>query len=276
MGDTHSTERGRTVSVPLPSASVILLRRATVGFETFMVRRATQAASFADAYVFPGGVVRHDDYGYQPPEDVFTADQALEELTARGSTPPESAALALALWHAALRELFEEAGVLLARDTSGAMLRILAADATRFAELRQALQAGRLTMGQILADERLTLDYRALRYFSHWITPVYVPRRFDTRFFVAEMPEGQTAIHCQIESTDGIWIRPDDALSRSARGQFSIVFPTRMHLERLSQHASLGEVLTFAARKPIRTVMPTRAGPSDRDPVVLPPEASEW
>ena len=276
MDDTRSSGRDRAISVARPSSSVILLRRATVGFEIFMVRRATQAASFADVYVFPGGVVRHDDYENQSAGSGFTADQALKELTVRGSTPPDSAALALALWHAALRELFEEAGVLLARDASGAMLRMSASAAARYVELRQALQAGRVTMRQILADERLTLDYRALRYFSHWITPTYVPRRFDTRFFVAEMPEGQTALHCQIESTDGVWIRPDEALSRSTRGQFGIVFPTRVHLERLSQFASLGELLTYAARKPIRTVTPTRAGPSDRDPIILPPEASEW
>ncbi len=241
-----------------------------------MVRRAASAAAFADVFVFPGGTVRQDDYLDLPAASEFTPDQALHELTARGGTPPRSAGLAIALWRAALRELFEEAGVLLARDGRGQMLHIPDDSAVRYADLRRALQAGRLTLAEVLAPEHLALDYRALRYFSHWITPVSVPRRFDTRFFVAGMPDGQTAAHYQGESTEGVWIRPDDALRRSSEGQFGLVLPTRMHLERLRQHSTLEDLLTFAARKPIRTMQPKHPAPSDQKPVAPSTEAAEW
>ena len=276
MNDARATEEGAGVSPALPSASVILVRRAADGFEVFMVRRPASAAAFADVFVFPGGTVRRDDFLDLPAASEFTPDQALHELTARGGTPPASAALAIALWRAALRELFEEAGVLLARDAWGQTLRIPDDAAAHYAELRSALQAGNLTLAEVLASEHLALDYRALRYFSHWITPVYVPRRFDTRFFVAEMPDGQTAFHHQGESTEGVWIQPDEALIRSSHGQFGIVFPTRMHLERLSQHSTLEDLLTFAAEKSIRTVQPERPAPGERGSVVLAPEAAEW
>lgn len=276
MNGAGATEEDARISPAQPSASVILVRRATDGFEVFMVRRPASAAAFADVYVFPGGTVRQDDYLDLPADGAFTSDEALRELTTRGSTPPGSAALAIALWRAALRELFEEAGVLLARDARGQTLRIPDDSAAHFASLRRALQAGNITLAEILIGERLALDYRALRYFSHWITPVSVPRRFDTRFFIAEMPDGQTAVHYQGESTEGVWVRPGDALNRFARGQFGLVLPTRMHLDRLRQHSSLEDLMAFAARKTIRTMQPTRSGPAEHGAVVLPPEAAEW
>lgn len=241
---------------PRLAASVLLARQTPGGIEIFMVRRPANASAFADVFVFPGGTVRQDDFG--PPLDVpgFFHGDALSELTIRGGTPPVDASRAVAIYHAALRELFEEAGVLLARDRDGHSLQISEADGPRFAQFRRALQAGQTTLFEILATEHLTLDYRQLRYFSHWITPLGLARRFDTRFFAAAMPAGQTALHCQIETTEGIWIRPRDALARADVDRFGIVFPTRKHLERLSGYASLDGFLDYAARKPIQTVQP--------------------
>lgn len=239
-----------------PSASVILVRDAPAAFEVFMVRRPANASAFADVFVFPGGTVREDDFSTQPGDATFSPDDALAELSRRGGTPPISSERAVAVWRAAIRELFEEAGVLIARDSAGRSLQISDAAGPRFTEYRRALQAGEKSLAVILGQERLTLDYRRLRYFSHWITPIQLTRRFDTRFFVVEMPEGQSAVHCQIETTDGVWISPRDALARADAGLLGIVFPTRKHLDRLGQRSSVKDLLGYAARKPIRTVQP--------------------
>jgi hypothetical protein len=115
-------------------------------------------------------------------------------------------------------------------------------------------------MSELLAAEGLRPALGQLRYFSHWITPLGAERRFDTRFFVAEMPPGQGAADCGIETFDGLWVRPHDALGRYAAGELPLVFPTRMHLQRLTEPRSLGELLELAGSKPVATVRPTRPG----------------
>jgi 8-oxo-dGTP pyrophosphatase MutT (NUDIX family) len=244
---------------------VILARSAASEFELFMVRRHARARSFADAYVFPGGVVRADDFADQPGD--LTPEGALARFATRGGDPPTDAALALALHRAAVRELFEEAGVLLAVDAAGRPAEIADADRAErgaagrsWAERRRAVQAGELTMAALLAAEGLSAALGRLRYFSHWITPLGAARRFDTRFFVAEMPPGQRAADCGVETFDGVWLRPREALGRYAAGALPLVFPTRMHLQRLTGPASLSELLELARTKPVATVRPTRPG----------------
>jgi 8-oxo-dGTP pyrophosphatase MutT (NUDIX family) len=220
-----------------------------------MVRRLATASAFADVFVFPGGVVRSDDTAPDPIATDFNPIEALAALTRRGGTPPATADLARGLYRAAIRELFEEAGVLLAGDESNQAIQIPPNDLERWSAYRDALQAGQLTLSELLDRERLTPDYRRLIYFSHWITPESVPRRFDTRFFVAAMPPGQTAVHCRVETTESVWIRPAEALEREAAGSFPLVLPTRIHLRRLAESASLADLLAFSAAKEIRTVL---------------------
>jgi 8-oxo-dGTP pyrophosphatase MutT (NUDIX family) len=237
---------------------VILARAAAPEFELFMVRRHARARSFADAYVFPGGVVRGDDFADQPGD--LTPNEALARFAARGGDPPADGALALALHRAAARELFEEAGVLLATDGAGRVVEVADSDAPGWAERRRAVQAGELTMAALLVADGLSAALGRLRYFSHWITPLGAERRFDTRFFVAEMPPRQRAADCGVETFDGVWLRPREALGRYAAGELPLVFPTRMHLQRLSEPASLPELLELARTKPVATVRPTRPG----------------
>ncbi len=257
-----------------PAATVILVRPTPTGVEALMVRRLASASAFADVFVFPGGVVRADDAAPDPIDPGFADADALAALSARGGQPPADAGRARALWRAAIREVFEEAGVLLARDPLGAPAR--RSDTARWAAWRDDLQAGRVTLSEILRQEHLTPDYRRLIYFSHWITPDNAPRRFDTRFFVAEMPPGQTAIHCQVETTESIWIAPAEALARSAAGAFPLVFPTRKHLARLRGFRSVAEVLAFAATKPIRTVHPRREVVGGVERIELPGDGEDW
>jgi 8-oxo-dGTP pyrophosphatase MutT (NUDIX family) len=235
----------------------MLARAADQGFELFMVRRHVRADAFADAYVFPGGVVREDDFAEDGAD--LSAEQALARFAERGGDPPGSPELALALHRAAARELFEEAGVLLAVDASGSPAAVDDADAPTWAERRRAVQAGELTIRALLAERRLRPSYRALSYFSHWITPLGSPRRFDTRFFVAPMPAVQSAAECGIETFEGVWVGPHEALGRYASGTFPLVFPTRMHLQRLTGAARLGDLLELARTKPVQTVQPTRS-----------------
>src|SRR5689334_20422292 len=143
-----------------------------------MVRRHARARSFADAYVFPGGSVRADDFADQPGD--LTPAEALARFADRGGDPPADGALALALHRAAARELFEEAGVLLAADAAGRPPAVADADRVPsgrgWAARRRAVQAGELTMAAMLAAEGLRPALGQLRYFSHWITPLGAER----------------------------------------------------------------------------------------------------
>ncbi|MBX5490939.1 MAG: hypothetical protein IRZ14_07255 [Chloroflexi bacterium] len=244
---------------PRPSASVILVRPgAEAAWEVFMVRRPAESRFAPDVYVFPGGTVRADDY---PPADApplgLTAEAAHARLEgaagAGGPTAPDS----LALWLAALRELFEEAGVLLARDAGGGLVTFDdPARAARLAADRLALQRGATTLWAICAREGLSPALEHLRYWAHFITPEGAPRRFDTRFFLAPLPPGQEALHCAVETTDGRWIAPAAALALHERGQFPLVFATRAHLERLARFATLDALFAHAATKRVVTVRP--------------------
>jgi 8-oxo-dGTP pyrophosphatase MutT (NUDIX family) len=240
-----------------PAATVVVARPASSGFEVLLLRRLASAASFADAFVFPGGVVRDDDGEPDPTPTPFRDVDALAALTERGGEPPVSAQLARALFRAAIREVFEEAGVLLARGTDGQRVQLTGRDEARWAGYREAMQADRMALGELLAREAIAPDYQALTYFSHWITPDDIARRYDTRFFVAEMPPGQTAVHCRVETTESVWIAPREALQRDS-ATLPLVLPTRVHLTRLSYFQTLDDLLAGARKKPIRTVHPAR------------------
>jgi 8-oxo-dGTP pyrophosphatase MutT (NUDIX family) len=241
-----------------------------------MVRRPARAAAFADAFVFPGGGLRSGDSTPDAVDGAFTGAEAFRALTDRGGEAPVGEAEALGFFRAALRELFEEAGVLLARDAHGRGVDLFQADASTWEDRRRAVQAKDLAFVDVVRAHGLTLDHRALAYFSHWITPPTEARRFDTRFFVAAMPEGQSAAHCNVETTDGAWVAPREALDRAAAGQFPLVIPTRKHLEVLAAHPTLEDLVAFARTKPIRTVQPAR-GPARRaDEVSIGIPEGEW
>ena len=235
-----------------PAAAVLLVRDGPDDLELFMVRRPANAGAFADVWVFPGGSVHAGD-GAPLPGEGLSAEEALLRLTERGGVAPPDGAAALALHRAAARELFEEAGVLLARPTPDAVLA---------RELRGRI-GGAETFGALLERAELAAELAALTYFSHWITPRERPRRFDTRFFVAALPDGQEAGHCGDETCDGAWIAPRAALGRYAADGFPLVLPTRLHLQRLTPYRRGAHLLADAASKPIRTVLP--GGPAGED-----------
>jgi hypothetical protein len=148
---------------------------------------------------------------------------------------------------ACLRELFEEAGLLVACDTAGESV-LFSDDETiaRMAAYRRDVNAGSLGFIAMMQRESLLLDLRGLEYVAHWVTPVGPPRRFDTRFFIALAPEGQTATHDAGETVADQWVRPKDALDAHARGELDMIFPTIRNLEAIAGFSSSREVLDYA------------------------------
>jgi 8-oxo-dGTP pyrophosphatase MutT (NUDIX family) len=246
--------------VPRPAGTVIVPRACPDGIELFMVRRDPNSRFAADAFVFPGGTVDPDDYitGADPSLAGATVEEAHRRLAERGGDAPAEPTLSLALHLAAVRELFEEAGILLADGADGPIDVAVPSEASALDRDRRRLQAGSVAFSTFLAERRLTAATRRLIYFSHWITPAASPRRYDTRFFVCELPDGQEATHCGLETVDGIWIAPKQAIERHDRGTMVLVSVTRDHLERLARFPTVPALLEYASRKPIRTVNPRR------------------
>jgi 8-oxo-dGTP pyrophosphatase MutT (NUDIX family) len=229
---------------------VILVRDAPDGLETFMVRRHARSPVAPSAYVFPGGTVRPDDVEAAP----LDARPLAGVLSERSDTPVEPIQAA-ALYVSAVRELFEEAGVLLVRDTAGRLLEVDATDQTlqeRLESTRLALQARDLSLAQVLADWGWQPAFDLLVPFSHWVTPTVLAARFDTRFFVAEMPPRQAALHDTIETSEGVWLTP----ARVLESDYHTVYATAQHLRRLSPYRTVSDLLTFAREKPIRRLQP--------------------
>jgi 8-oxo-dGTP pyrophosphatase MutT (NUDIX family) len=249
--------------VPRPAATVIVVRDGADGRpETFMVRRDPNSRFAADAFVFPGGAVQADDRlpGGEPPCSGLTVEDAHRRMTERGGDPPDDPGLSLALHIAAVRELFEEAGILLARHADGAAagpLRPETCDA--LGSLRPVVQRGERHLTDVVSELGLELASEELIYFSHWVTPEASPRRFDTRFFMIQDLAGQTASHCGVETVDGAWMRPSEAVRRFEAGEIQLVSVTVDHLRLLDTFSSTADLLAFARAKPIRTVRARRS-----------------
>jgi len=223
---------------PRPAATIILLRDSAAGPEVFMLRRALEAKFVAGAYVFPGGKVDAHD------ADPRIARRVLGFTDAEASGRMGLANGGLAYWIAAARECFEEAGILIATDASGAP--VVPARAAGLGEFRAPLNSGELAFADFLEREDLYVPAREIAWYAHWITPRGRPRRFDTRFFIAVAPHGQDGSHDEGETIDNVWIRPKDAVERGQRGEIELVFVTRNTLSDLSRFASAKDTLAHA------------------------------
>ena len=218
----------------LPAATVLLLRDAPEGLEVLMTRRSLKASFAPGAYVFPGG-------------GIDAADAAAHaQATRRPTQSDEHLTQAIA----AIRESFEELGVLLAQRADGEPAS--AADVA-------ALDRHAPLLPQCAA-QGLTLAAADVYVLAHWITDRDLPRRFDVPFLVARMPEGQTPVADEAEQFEPVWVRPADALARHEAGQFFIIFPTIRTLQRLTVHPTVDAVLAACAGEhPLWTSCP-RAG----------------
>jgi 8-oxo-dGTP pyrophosphatase MutT (NUDIX family) len=208
-----------------PAATVILIRPMETGFEVYLLKRSTQSQFMAGNYVFPGGMVDEADETVEHWSD--RVDMDLETVSKRlggGMEPREALAYAVA----AIRETFEEAGVLLARQEG------LAADGLERA--RRQRDADDFKAGwfhSLVMKHHLRLELTGLFRWAHWITPREMKRHFDTRFFVATMPPHQTCRPDARETTTGIWMSPLEALKSNMRGEISLSPPTIVTLQAL-------------------------------------------
>lgn len=218
-------------------------------FEVFMLQRTLNAAFAGGMYVFPGGRVDDAD-GIDELEQLC---DGLEDEHASGLLGIPSGGLAY--WVAAIRECFEEAGVLLARNisTNQTVAFDQPAIIDRFNDARLKIHDFSMSMVELCRSENLHLITDAIHYVSHWITPVGEARRFDTRFFIARAPESQEPLHDSHETIASLWVKPQDALDRLARGELAMFPPTSENLKFLASYKSSDEVLA-AAKKVSRPV----------------------
>jgi 8-oxo-dGTP pyrophosphatase MutT (NUDIX family) len=227
------------ILIPRPASTVLTLRDSSNGYEILMLRRNISSDFVGGAHVFPGGAV--------DVTDVDTGHVVFGVSDESASRRLELESGGLAFYVACLRELFEEAGLLIACDRAGATVNFTdLVDQRRMAAHRRAVNEGELDFLSMLKEEGLLLDLRGLEYVAHWITPVGPARRYDTRFFVALAPSGQVATHDAGETVADQWIRPQEALRAHERGEFEMMFPTARNLEAIAHFSSAKEVLDYA------------------------------
>ena len=216
-----------------PSATIVVLRESSSGPEILLVKRRAGDA-FGESYTFPGGVVDDDEAASHEFTHGKTADEANSELSVDQG--------GLDFFSAAIRELFEETGILLARDATGEWFHY----GPNVHVLRKEVDQGLLPWSDFLRDQELRMASDALHYFNYWETPLSLPKRWSTRFFLAVLPPGQDATHDGSELTDCRWIIAADALALGRDGGMKLPIPTISTLKSLSVFDSVGDVLDWA------------------------------
>lgn len=239
------------IATARPASTVLLLRDSRTPridgrrdeIEVFMVVRHHQIEFNSGALVFPGGSVDKGDREIAGRRELYSAGGELDEA-------------ALSFRVAAIRETFEESGILLARPMGSQDL----IDASRAREIevahRVSLCEGKTSFVNVLAQNKLRLALDALVPYAHWITPEGMPKRFDTWFFLAAAPPDQLGAHDGRESTDSIWVSPREALAGGESGRFKLPFPTTRNLIKLGKQGNVKNALADCQGKDIVTVMP--------------------
>jgi 8-oxo-dGTP pyrophosphatase MutT (NUDIX family) len=250
-----------TVAPARPASTVVLVRPSHQRFDVFLVRRHDKIAFMGGAHVFPGGRVEEADRIDNARALCDGVDQALARIP---DVAPEDA---VGYHAAAIRELFEEAGVLLARTANGEMVTL---EGDRFRGYRRGLAAGEVALREVAERERLRLALDELVLFAHWVTPEIESKRFDTRFFMAAVPDGQDPVHDESETTESAWLDPEDAIEQCRRDEIALPPPTWTTLRTLARYSSVDEVLGWARRTRIVRVQPGFIKREDQTLLTLP------
>jgi 8-oxo-dGTP pyrophosphatase MutT (NUDIX family) len=234
------------------------------GMQVLMLRRNSQSVWVAGAHLFPGGAVDAED-----------GSDATNRVCAGRDDAAASRILGIerggrAFFVAAVRECFEEAGILLALTGDEPLSFADPEIARRFVEHRRRLNADETTLASICALERIQLDLDRVCYFSHWITPEGAPRRYDTRFFVGVVPDAQEALHDDSEVVASTWIEPGEALARHHAGELDLMFPTVKNLEAISRFRTAGDLLAAAAAAEVPAILPRLTVEGEGVRIVLP------
>jgi 8-oxo-dGTP pyrophosphatase MutT (NUDIX family) len=230
---------------PRPASTILLLRDATARkeIEVFMMVRHYEIDFNSGALVFPGGSVDKGDNEIIANSALYSSGEGLD-------------AGELAFRIAAVRETFEESGILLARPKGSTAL----VDARRASEIEAAHRAdlcdGKTSFLKVLTDNGMLLALDELVPYAHWITPDGMPKRFDTWFFLAAAPPDQLGAHDGKESTDSIWVSPREALEGGETGRFKLPFPTTRNLIKLGKQASVKAALDDSRGRKVVTVTP--------------------
>ena len=235
----ESADLNKTPSEPIPAATVLLLRDASNTVEVFMLKRAA-ASNFGNAWVFPGGKVDSVDlinkFSHKP------------KLDNNESNNIESSYLL-----AAIRECFEECGVLIAKRNSGEMFSPQDQKEDKLLKKYQfQINNNEISFYDILNNLNLFPAINNLIYLSHWTTPTTEKKRYSTKFFLSLLPKKQDAVHDGFEGVESLWIAPEDALNLYKSGKFPIILPTIKSLEAISKYKSTYELLNEIISKSIR------------------------
>lgn len=242
---------------PRPAATVVILRDGPTGLETFMVVRHHEIDFASGALVFPGGKVD------KPDADPFWRDRAPKV----GATPEH------AYWIAAARETFEEAGLLLARRRGAATLLSQRDTHDIIVKYRAKLLKHEGTFADMVRAEDLEIATDMMVHYAHWITPVGVPKRFDTHFLMVDAPEDQIGAADGSESVDGLWISPAQAIADGNSGKRTLVPATRMNLSKITPFATVAEAMAATRASNVVTVLPQVERRPDGRMVRIPAEA---
>ena len=233
------SDSAKPVAVAVPAATVLLVRDSANGLEVFMVKRHHQIDFVAGALVFPGGKASKSDF-----------DAGLSDFSDGGG---DWSAEMRALGAAAIREAFEESGILLARE-AGCPVFITSERLAGLEHYRHPLEKGEISLIDMLREEKLNIAFDALAHFAHWITPENMPKRLDTHFFIAAAPMGHAGRHDGRESVDSIWISPNEAITD--RKKWNVIFPTKLNLMKLAKSKTVAEGMAAARAAAPLTVTP--------------------
>ncbi|MFP8881519.1 MAG: NUDIX hydrolase [Myxococcota bacterium] len=255
-----------SVVTPVPAATIMLLRAGATKPEVLLLQRHAKSEFLPDLYVFPGGRVDPGDHELADRVSGLSAEEA------RLRIDTDDPAAALAFFVAAIRETFEEAGVLLARKRGKREL-ISGSLAAELSRHRLKLQSGELTLREIIEAEDLELVADGLAVHGRWITPEMVPRRFDTLFFTAAAPVDHLATHDGIESTDHLWIAPEMALAQALNKERQMILPTMANLQTIAEFEEVGAVLEYSRSRKIVPVLPQVVGKGADRELVIPDDA---
>jgi 8-oxo-dGTP pyrophosphatase MutT (NUDIX family) len=267
----RALQDGAEPPAPKHASTVVLLRDTgsdpgtDTGIEACLLRRVTTMAFAAGMHVFPGGGV--DPADAQPDRD---ADWVGPPPAAWAGVLTADVGLARALVCAAVRETFEETGVLLAGPDEHSVVDADSRSDPSWEEDRQGLLDRRFSLSELLARRGLRLRADLLRPWAHWITPEVEPKRYDTRFFVAAMPPAQRTRQVGGESDRTVWLSPQEALDRHEAGELAMLPPTVFTLAELTSFPTVDSVLAQANERDIRPVLPRVVVTGDEAEVLLP------
>lgn len=235
-----------------------------------MIQRHQASRFAAGDFVFPGGKVEAADVPDDPTRwcGRLDAEEAARRLGLTSESRP-----ALGYWIAAIREAFEEVGLLLAHRVDNGPLRV---DAPRFAEYRRACQGDHRRFWGMLAAEQLTPTVDALVYFAHWVTPEERPLRFDTRFFAAPAPPDQDAVADEHEIVGVRWLTPAEALEANRRGELALRLPTARNIALIGEATSTAEALRRLGSRRVSMIRPRLVTEAGRQRTILPGEAGYY